>query len=454
MAFVSASKPCEELGYPALPEHALQGVLQAAADARQGACQALLAEMVRCPSLLGDEASAQNLMEQTFRGLGLEIDRFPIDLDAIKTHPGFSPPALDVDTTGLQGRDNVVGIHRPRQQTGRSLILNGHIDVVPTGPEHLWTQPPFEPVIRDGRLYGRGAGDMKAGIAAAVSALAALRDLGYQPAAPVYLQSVVEEECTGNGALACLHRGYRADAAVIPEPFNHTLMIGQLGVMWLRLSITGTPAHVLDTTAGSNAIDAAYTITRHLQKLEAAWNAPGCSHRHPAFDGHTHPARFNLGRIEGGEWPSSVPTACTMDMRIGFFPGQSPDSVLAAVQSAVQSACADDPSLKGIKVVVENHGFKAEGFALDPNEPVIRLLADSHRAVCHTEAKQVAMTCTTDARFFTLYGDTPATCYGPEASRIHGIDESVSLDSLRDVTRVLTLFIAGWCGLEPVSPAD
>jgi acetylornithine deacetylase len=90
------------------------------------------------------------------------------------------------------------------------LILNGHIDVVPTGPHEMWTTPPFEPSIRDGRLYGRGAGDMKAGLAATVGALDALRAIGLQPAAPVYLQSVVEEECTGNGALACLHRGYRA----------------------------------------------------------------------------------------------------------------------------------------------------------------------------------------------------------------------------------------------------
>jgi acetylornithine deacetylase len=331
------------------------------------------------------------------------------------------------------------------------LILNGHIDVVPTGPHEMWTTPPFEPSIRDGRLYGRGAGDMKAGLAATVGALDALRAIGLQPAAPVYLQSVVEEECTGNGALACLHRGYRADAAIIPEPFNHTLMVAQLGVMWFRLAITGTPAHVLDTTSGRNAIEAAYTLVQHLKRLEAAWNAPTCSHRHPAFDDHAHPAQFNLGRIEGGEWASSVPTSCTVDMRVGFFPGQSTESVRAALTQAVAEACQTDPALAGVEAEIIFNGFQAEGFALDRNEPMMRLLADSHRAICHSEPHEVAMTCTTDARFFTLYGDTPATCYGPEASRIHGIDESVSLDSLRDVTRVLALFIAAWCGVEPLT---
>ncbi|SIT05525.1 M20 family metallopeptidase [Insolitispirillum peregrinum] len=452
MTSIPAQKPCPDLSYPALPAPSLQQALLAAADRRQAACQTLLAEMVRRPSLLGNEQSAQDLMEQTFRAMGLEIDRFPIDLDLIRDHPAFSPPALDVDTTGLQGRDNVVGIHQPRQQTGRSLILNGHIDVVPTGPADQWTSPPFEPVIHDGRLYGRGAGDMKAGIAAALSALAALRDIGLQPAAPVYVQSVVEEECTGNGALACLQRGYRADAAVIPEPFNHTLMLAQLGVMWFRLTLTGTPAHVLDTTSGRNAITAATVLVNHLKTLEAEWNAPGCCHRHAAFADHPHPAQFNVGRISGGEWPSSVPTTCDIDMRIGFFPGQTLDSVRAAVRQTIDTACATDPALAGVAVELTFHGFQAEGYAIDREEPVLRLLADSHTAVFGNAPREVAMTCTTDGRFFSLYGDTPATCYGPEASRIHGIDESVSLDSLRDVTRVLALFIAGWCGVEPIIP--
>ena len=123
----------------------------------------------------------------------------------------------------------------------------------PIGAEELWSSRPFEPVVRDGRLYGRGSGDMKAGIAAYVVAFEAIRKLGLQPAAPVYLQSVVEEECTGNGALACLHRGYRADAAVIPEPFNETILSAQVGVMWLQVEVLGRPAHVLNAAQGVNA---------------------------------------------------------------------------------------------------------------------------------------------------------------------------------------------------------
>ncbi|WP_282189132.1 ArgE/DapE family deacylase [Azospirillum sp. SYSU D00513] len=420
-----------------------QAILDAA-DAAQPRCVAHLSDLVRQPSLLGEEAGAQEVMAEAFAGLGLEVDRFAIDEAAIARLPGFSPPVTSYD-----GRENVVGVHRPREAAGRSLILNGHIDVVPAGPAELWTSPPFEPRVHEGRLYGRGAGDMKAGIAAYTAAFAALRSIGYQPAAPVFLQSVVEEECTGNGALACLHRGYRADAAIIPEPFNHTLMTAQLGVMWMRVTVTGTPAHVLDTSAGSNAIEAAFALVGHLKKLEALWNEP--CRQHPAFAGHRHPVNFNLGRIEGGEWTSSVPTRCEFDLRAGFYPGQDPAEVRAALAGAVEAARREDPALAGVGVELSWRGFQAEGCVIDPAHPMMRLLADSHRAVLGGEPAELAATCTTDARFFNLYGDTPATCYGPEATRIHGIDESVSLDSLRDVTRVLALFMAGWCGLEPAA---
>jgi len=403
--------------------------------------EAFLADLVRCASLLGAEGPAQERMARAFADLGLEVDRFTIDEGALKGLRGWSP-----SLASYQGRENVVGIHRPRTVKGRSLILNGHIDVVPEGPAELWTDPPFTPVIRDGWMYGRGAGDMKAGIAAYVMAFKALKSLGVQPAAPVYLQSVVEEECTGNGAFACLHRGYTADAAVIPEPFDHTLMTAQVGVLWVRIETTGRPAHVLDTGAGLNAIEAAYRIVTHLKALVAAWNHP--DGRHPAYAAYENPYNFNLGRIEGGEWTSSVPTRCRVDLRLGFPPGRAAGAASEEVEQAVMEAVRDDPDLAGIGVTVEFRGFQAEGCTIDPDEPVMAALARAHEAVRGEPARTLAATCTTDVRSFVLYGNTPATCYGPKAERIHGIDERVSLDSVADVTAVLALFMAEWCGLE------
>ena len=137
--------------------------------------------------------------------------------------------------------------------------MNGHIDVVPEGPLEMWDTPPFEPRIDNGWMYGRGVGDMKAGLAANLFALDAIRSAGFAPAADVFFQSVVEEECTGNGALACLQRGYKADAALISEPSDETLTSSQLGVIWFQVQLRGIPVHVERADTGSNAITVSYT---------------------------------------------------------------------------------------------------------------------------------------------------------------------------------------------------
>jgi len=402
-----------------------------------------LAALVRHDSRLGHEASAQTLVQAWFIALGLGVTRVPIRIEELRGRPGFSPPAAELS---LAGRDNVIGTHRPAGPVrGRSLILNGHIDVVPPGPQDLWTTPPFVPVVRDGRMYGRGAGDMKAGIVAFVTAFEALRRLGLEPAAPVYLQSVVEEECTGNGALACLAAGYAADAAIIPEPFAQTLMVAQVGVMWARLVVSGRPAHVLDTGAGVNAVDAAYRLCERLRSLVESWNDPAA--RHPAWADHPHPLNFNLGRIEGGDWASTVPSRVTVDLRVGFFPGADLADIRAALERTVAEALAADPQLAGVRAGLEWHGFQAEGAEMDAAHPMMTLLAGIHERVAGAPPAHLASTATTDARFFQLYGDIPATCYGPEADAIHGIDESVSLDSMMQVATVLALFMAEWCGV-------
>jgi len=426
---------------PRLPDPALETEIFAATDAAQDDLHKLLADLVRFPTLNGNEAEAQDYVEQTFRDMGLSTERFEVRDADLRDLPGYSP------AIGHWPRhDNVVATHNPREATGRSLILNGHIDVVPVGAEELWSRPPFDPVIRDGRMYGRGAGDMKAGIAAYITAFRALGSLGFRPAAPVYLQSVVEEECTGNGALACLHRGYAADAAVIPEPFDHAILGAQVGVMWLSVEVFGKPAHVLNAAQGINAIEAAFALWNGLKTLESEWNKPAI--RPPAFAQVEDPIRFNLGRIEGGEWASSVPTRCVMELRCGFLPGVTAAAARSAIEARLAATAAQDPALAGVQHRIRYAGFQAEGFVADSTGPLFSALADAHVRVMGTAPQLFASSATTDARVFNLYGHIPATCYGPEAQNIHGIDESVSLESVSRTTRVLALFMARWCGLE------
>ena len=211
----------------------------AAVDDGFGSQVTFTQELVRFASLRGQERTCQDFVFRALKQRGLAMDRWAIDVHEIERHPGFSPVTVDYDNA-----INVVGTLQPREEKGRSLILNGHIDVVPPGPPAMWTRPPFEPWIDGDWLYGRGSGDMKAGLGANIFALDALRALGWRPAATVYVQSVTEEECTGNGALSCLVRGYRADAAIITEPEDDKLVRANVGVLWFRVHVQGAPVHV------------------------------------------------------------------------------------------------------------------------------------------------------------------------------------------------------------------
>ncbi len=400
---------------------------------------AFTAELTRQPSLRGHEAPAQDLMARAFRDRGLAVDRWKIDLADIRHLPGFSPVAVSYDDAW-----NVVGAHRPRNATGRSLILNGHIDVVPTGPLDMWTTPPFEPRVAAGWLYGRGAGDMKAGLAANLFAFDALARIGLKPAGDVYLQSVVEEECTGNGALACLQRGYRAEVALIPEPSGNQLGAAQVGVMWFQVKVRGRPVHVAYAGAGSNAIEACWPLIQALHGLEARWNAE----KHPAFASHDHPINFVVSKIEGGDWTSSVPAWCTFDMRIGLYPGMDLAEVRRQVEATIADAARGDRFLANNPPDIVYHGFQAEGYVLEGGSAAQSLLEECHRTVFGNGLERYAGTGTTDARFFGLYAGIPAMVYGPAAQDIHAFDERVDLESVRRVTQSIALFIADWCGTE------
>jgi acetylornithine deacetylase len=403
----------------------------------------LLKALVAEPSLLGKEGPAQALVKASFSKLGLKVHEFLIDEEKLKKHEAYSPSIIS-----YAGRPNVVGIHQPKGRVkGKSLILNGHIDVVPVGAESLWSRPPFSPHVEGDRLYGRGSADMKAGIVAYIMAFKALQNLGFEPAAPVYFQSVVEEECTGNGALACLIEGYTADAALITEPVAG-VMTGQMGVMWLAIETKGVPVHAAYAHTGVAAIEFAQYLVSKLRELERHWNEP--AQRHRLFCNHDHPINFNLGKISGGEWASSVPTECRVDLRLGFYPGIKPADARRQVEALLAEAYAAHPSAKSLQYKIVYQGFQAEGLEVDMEQPIITELIRAHEDVSGKAIKRSPFTGTTDVKYFHLHGGIPSTCYGPIGADIHGIDEWVSIDSMVEVSAVLAVLMARWCGLNPV----
>ena len=201
-----------------------------AVDAGFDAQLATTRDFVAIPSTRGAEGPCQDMIGDLLRARGYEVDDWHIDVEDLKDLRGFGPIEHDFSKART-----VVGTYRPQTNAGKSLILQGHCDVVPAGPLDMWETPPFSPVVKDGKMYGRGACDMKSGTIGALYALDAIKAAGLKPTARIHFQSVIEEESTGVGALSTLQRGYRADACFIPEPTGGKMVRSQVGVIWFRL---------------------------------------------------------------------------------------------------------------------------------------------------------------------------------------------------------------------------
>jgi acetylornithine deacetylase len=391
-------------------------------------------------STLGDEARVQRFIAAELAGMGLDVDVWDIDHGALAEHPAYGPVEWS-----YEGRPNVATRWPAAADGGRSLVFQGHIDVVPATPEHRWTHDPWGGEIADGRLWGRGAADMKAGVAAMIFAARALREAGAGLRGDLSLVTVIEEECTGNGALAALQRGYTADAAVIPEPFGPALLEGQVGVLWARVTVHGQGAHAERATQAHNAVAKAARVVQAIAAIEEQANRD--EDRHPQFAGTPHPLNYNVGVIRGGDWPSSVPEECVLEVRFAAYPGEDLSEVQRRFRTALVEAVRDDPWLAEHPPEVTFHGFRADGFVIARDAPVMQAVAAAHRDVVGGEPEFLTFTATTDARLFNLYFDTPATCYGPLGGNLHAPDEWVDLDSLRTTTKVLASTAMDWCGV-------
>ena len=329
--------------------------IAAAVAAEAGFMEDVLCRLIEAPTTLGNEEPGQEVMRDALREIGLEPVDMPLDEEMLRTHPAASPFSWDVS-----GKRNVVADWLPVGAGGRSLVLNGHIDVVAEASS-LWRTAPYTPV-RDGDwVYGRGAGDMKAGLAVILGAVKGLRALGLHPRAPVQLQSVVEEECTGHGALQAAVSGLRADACVITEPFPASISVSQVGVLWFHVDIAGLSAHAGDARDGANAIEASFPVVAALRRLEAELNESPP----PPYDAFAHPINLNVGVIHGGDWPSTVAAECTLSCRLALFPGSASTGCRRRSRRRSRRAAATHPSSPPIPRASATTGFACVGTEID-----------------------------------------------------------------------------------------
>lgn len=401
-----------------------------------------LEKLVRFQSLRNAESAAQDFIEAALNERGFDVSRFRTDASRIGRHPAFSPATVDYDESW-----NVVGRKPASGGGGRSLAFNSHVDVVPAGSDHRWASPPFAP-RRDGEwLYGRGAGDMKAGLVASIFTLDAIAKAGLSLLGAVQVQSVVEEEITGNGAATAFALGFTADAVLSPEPTDEQLVRANAGVIKFRLETRGRPAHPREPESGQSAIDLMIRLIGHLRTLEQEWIAERKGKRW--FKDLANPVALTIGTISGGDWIASIPSDCAAEGRIGFYPGEDPKARAAEVEAFVKRIQSEDPAFAGNDLVTLTWvGVMHAGYELAENTAAEASLRGAHAAIHGgADLSTYVMACYLDAAVFSVHGNIPALVYGPIAEKIHGIDERVSLSSLKRVTKTLALFAADWCGI-------
>ena len=378
-----------------------------------------LADLVRIPSLLGEEEPAQQLVEARLRRLGFEVESVVPDPERLAERPDSGIPLMS-----YEGRRSLVGT---MGEGGSSLLFNGHVDVVSAEPLDRWTKEPFGAEVADGRLYGRGSADMKGGVAAMLLGVEAALSAGPLPGRIVY-QSVIEEECGGNGALAACLAGPLGDATLIAEPTDGGMDLVAVGVIWARITLEADSRHASNADRGANPIEATYPVIEALHGLEAELNAEP----EPEVAGLNHPYLLNVGALHAGDWASMTPGRATLDVRLGFPIRMEPAEAQERLAAAVRAA---DPAAQ-----VEFRGFRARGYSFDPESPFVRLLGDCHEEVRGGRPRPDPSRATTDLRFF----EGQAVCYGPTGDDLHGVDEWVDLQSIADVATVIALLIRRW----------
>ncbi|MEZ5298942.1 MAG: ArgE/DapE family deacylase [Ilumatobacteraceae bacterium] len=409
-------------------------------DERRDAMVAALADLVAVPSVSGTDAENDAIahMAGAFGAIGLDVDHWEIPLADTMARPDF--PGVEVDRREAWG---VVGVLRGAGTgEGRSLMLNGHVDVVPEGDPGQWTTTAFEPRVADGRLYGRGSCDMKAGMIASLWAVDAIRSAGVRLDGDLLLASVLGEEDGGLGTYATLQRGWRADACVIAEPTSLDLVAANAGALTFRLVVSGLATHAARRTEGVSALEKFIPVHRAILDLEQERN------RDTAGTGSRFPMLYpiSIGTVSCGDWASSVPDRLVAEGRLGVQLGEEPAVARRALEEAVAEACRRDPWLADHPVTVEWWGGQFASGRLPDDSDLLDRVRAAHHTVTGARNDDWVAPYGSDLRLLTGIGGIPTLQYGPgDALLAHGPDEHVPLDEVITTARTLAVLALDVC---------
>jgi acetylornithine deacetylase len=398
-----------------------------------------LTELLAIPSVGGTDAEAdlQQVLAQRLDRLGMDVDLWGMDLPALAATPGF--PGVEVERGEAWG---VVGT-RPGESDVPALVLQGHVDVVPAGDLAQWRSDPFEPAVVGGRVHGRGACDMKAGVVANLAAMTAIQKSGVRLRDGVALHLVIGEEDGGLGAFGTLARGHTGRACIITEPTSGTLITAAAGALTFTLEVQGKATHASTPYAGASAIDAYLALHWALAALQAERNAVV----EPLMREYPVPYPLVIGRLRAGDWSSSVPDLLVADGRLGLRIEEDPADARRQLEERIAEVSAQDPFLRDHPPVVRWSGGQFAGGHLPAGGPLRDLVQQAHTDVTGGPVlRERGAPYGSDLRLYAAEG-VPTLHYGPGDVRLaHGPDEAVEIDEVVRVTEALVLSTLRACG--------
>jgi acetylornithine deacetylase len=413
----------------------------AAADAVDGAALAdELADLVRIRSVTGHEDAVLANLADRLDAAGMAVEVFHPDPADIRDDPAWPGEEVARETlTVVLGRAGRAG--------GRRIVLSGHADVVPPGDPDTWSVDSWGGEIRDGQLYGRGACDMKGGVAAIVGAVRALRATGDldRLAGELIVALVPSEEDGGQGTLAAIRAGATGDLAVIPEPSLLDVVIAHAGAITFRLTVPGRAAHASKRREGVSALGKLHTLIRALERDETRRNE---SETDPLMTALGLPYPTIIGTVAGGEWASTVMDLLVAEGRYGVRLGQTPEEAEEELRACIEAACAADDFLRDHPASVEITGARFGSSQVPPDHELPVSLANAAEAVTGRRPALLGVPYGADMRLFIGVGETPCVMFGPGDVRLaHGADERVPLHEVEACARVLAAWVVEQLGI-------
>ena len=411
-------------------------------DANKEGAIAFLQRMVSIPSVTGDEAAIQKFISDHMKSIGLSVDMWETNWEELKKHPGHRP----VDR-GYEGRPNIVGTLKGTGG-GRSLLLNGHTDVIPVGKGEGWSDDPWSARIKNGRIYGRGSCDMKSGVASHILAVQYLKKLGLTPKGDVMINVVIDEEVSGHGTLDTVIRGYHADAGISGETSDLAVQPACIGRIWFEIEIHGKPAGIQQRYLGVSGIDLGNKITKAVAELEATRVA---TITHPLYPSAIDSLPCIIGSFQAGGYPSAFPANCLLKGSIGTVPGEDHEGVKRSLVEKVAKAAEADPWMKDHPPVVRFVGFDAQASEIPRDHPIVETVSRCYTEITGKQPVISGRQGAADTRFLNRYGNTPTVIFGPGSTAVmHADDEWVSIDDYMTAIKVMALSIYDWCNAEPL----